>query len=256
MQRSTKILRFSTVSFHKEHYKIYQLLRSNDSKRHFQQRGPLYQPSVLMLSLPAWCTWLKNCQKPQGIGKALSSGGGCRKGLWEDRLLPELREIHHRQSSVFRAFYGTLILRYRRNELQRIFPMTVALPLKRSRGEAAETTSSEVLKAQKWQDWPDAAWAITLLQAGDWTTAFQKYLPINVSTIERCSIFLWGELMKLTEGHVFSLLFSSCFRCTHHCLQTSWKCPKRRRIRVVLISNTNSCFWKPASHSLLYIKMD
>lgn len=47
---------------------------------------------------------------------------------------------------------------------------------------------------------PDAAWAKTPLQEGDWTTALQKYLPINISGIKRCLILLLDELTKLTEG--------------------------------------------------------
>lgn len=36
-----KILWFSAVSFHKEHYRIHQVLRSSDSELHFQQRAPV-----------------------------------------------------------------------------------------------------------------------------------------------------------------------------------------------------------------------
>lgn len=161
-----------------------------------------------MLGSPTWCTWLSDCHKPWRIWKALSwkppsSGGGWRKGLWEERLLPESGKILHSQSSVFRVFYGIFLLLYRRRELQRIFTMRVEELLKRSRGEATETTSFEVLKTQKGQDWPDVVWAITPLHA-DWTTALQNYFLTNISRKRSCFILLPNELMRLTEGHIFS----------------------------------------------------
>lgn len=171
-----------------------------------------------MLSSPAWCTWLNSHRR---FGKPFLPQVAIRKGLGEKRLLPELREIRCRQSSVFRAFSGTLILLHRRKELQRIFTMRVTQPLKRSRGESSELHLQRFWRLRNSKT-DNAAWAITPLQAQGWIIALHKYPPINISMTKRCFILLSDELMKLTEGHVFSLPFSDCFQRTHRCLQTSW----------------------------------
>lgn len=189
------------MSFHKQHYKIYQLLRSNYSKLHFQRPPLLAIHAHVLLRLACLMYLLKQL-----------AGGGCRKGLPEKRMLLELRDCSQWKVSILCLLWHCCpCVQDKQTAEDFHHEGSKAFEKVKRRG-----CGKYIFRGSEDSEMP----RMTSCNVDNNPTSNRRWdhLPINISMIKRCYILLLCELMTLTVGHVFPLLFSNCFQCIHHCL--------------------------------------